>query len=249
MAKQETRRPGTGSQGGGSSKVLYAILGLVVIVGAGWLFLADGGDSQGTVELTEITDLTGVEADPSVGLVLGPENAPVTILEFADYSCPHCAQFASFTGRLLRQNYVEGDGSVRWVMYDYVLGGFPNSLAASLAARCAGEQGQYWTMHDLLLGRQPSWAQARSPEQEFRSFADEIGLDRGRYDDCMSERRPLKQVAAARRYGDELGVNSTPTLFFNGRLLRPEEAGYEVIERLIQAAVDSASAATDGGEE
>ena len=104
-------------------------------------------------------------------------------------------------------------------------------------------------MHDLILGRQIRWAQARSPEQEFRSYADEIGLDRDRYDACMSERRPLQQIAAARRYGDDLGVNSTPTLFFNGRVLLPEESSYEVLERLIQAAVDSASAVTDGGEE
>ena len=58
----------------------------------------------------------------------------------------------------------------------------------------------------------------------------------------MSERRPLEQIAAARKYGDQLGVNSTPTLFFNGSRLRSEQSSYEALERLIQAAVDSARA-------
>jgi len=227
--------------------VFYAILAVVVVAGVAWLFLAGGGQSE-SAPLPTAVDLTGVEADPSVGLALGPENTPVTILEFADYSCPHCAQFAAFTGRLLRQNYVE-TGAIRWVLYDYVLGGFPNSVPASLAARCAGEQDQYWPMHDLIMANQLRWAQGDSPQRELRTYAGELGLDTGRFDECMSERRPMPQIAAARKYGDQLGVNSTPTLFFNGRRLRPDESSYEVLERLIQAAVDSAGAAAETAEE
>lgn len=244
MAEQRSGRIG-GSRGqGGPNKIFYGLLGLVVIAGVAWLLVADGGEEVGTSPAAPITDLAGVEADPAVGLALGRENAPVTILEFADYSCPHCAQFAAFNGRLLRQNFVEGGGPVRWVLYDYVLGSFPNSVSASLAARCAGEQGRYWPMHDLLLARQARWARESSPGGVYRDLAEEIGLDRGQFDECMDERRYLEEIAAARKYGDQLGVNSTPTLFLNGRQLDLQtEGSYEVLERLIEAAVDSAAAA------
>ncbi len=192
-----------------------------------------------------IDTLAAVAADSTAGVPIGRDDAPVIIWEFVDYQCPHCAQFSSFTGRLIRQNYVDNGGPVRWVMYDYVIGSFPHSIPAALAARCAGEQGQYWPMHDVVLARQNRWAVGDRPAPVFREFAQELGLDMDAYDACMSDRRHLTAIAAARKYGDQLGVNSTPTIFLNGRRLEVPETSYEGIEALIQAAVDSATAGAE----
>jgi protein-disulfide isomerase len=189
-----------------------------------------------------IDTLAAVAADSTAGVPIGRDDAPVTIWEFVDYQCPHCAQFSSFTGRLIRQNYVDNGGPVRWVMYDFVIGSFPHSIPAALAARCAGEQGQYWPMHDVVLARQNRWTVGDRPAPVLRDFAEELGLDMGAYDACMGDRRHLTAIAATRKYGDQLGVNSTPTIFLNGRRLAPAETSYEAIEALIQAAVDSLAA-------
>lgn len=244
MSQRRQTSPRDGERG--QSRTFYLLLALVVAGGVAWLIVAGGGASQSAAEpLPEIP--VDVEADPSAGLELGAADAPVTIMDFSDYSCPHCARFASFTGRLIRQNYVGDGGPVRWIHYDYVLGTFPNSVAASIAARCAGDQGQYWPMHDLLLARQSRWAMDRDPNGPLREIAEDIGLDDGEFGRCLSERRHLDQIMAVRKYGDEMGVNSTPTLFLNGRRLEPTEWDYSVLERLIQQAANPGAAETEPG--
>jgi protein-disulfide isomerase len=235
------------------------LLAVVAAGGIAWLISASGSSQSASEPLPEIP--VDVEADPSAGLALGDADAPVTIMDFSDYSCPHCARFASFTGRLMRQNYVENGGPVRWIHYDYVLGTFPNSVAASIAARCAGDQGRYWPMHDLLLARQTRWAMDGDPNGRFREIADDLGLDGGEFGSCLREQRHLDRVMclreqrhldrvmAVRKYGDELGVNSTPTLFLNGRRLDlATEGDYTVLERLVQQAVSESESAVSEGE-
>jgi len=221
----------------GSTKTFYLILLAVVIAGVAWLVVAgrDGGKTQSAgVELPGAAD---VEADPESGVVLGAADAPVTISEFADFSCPYCASFGTFTGRLIRQNFVENGELVRWIQYDYVLGTFPNSTTAAIAARCAGEQGRYWVMHDLLLANQARWTGSASPESQFRDYAKQIGLDGGEFRRCLDERRYLDRVMSARKYGDQIGVSQTPTLFVNGRKL--DNVSYEAMESAIRTALDS----------
>lgn len=232
------------SQGGGN-RMFLIVAGLIVVAGVAWLLLARGGGIGQSAALptpAEFEALSAtVEADPSVGIALGEEDAPVEIVEFFDYSCPHCANFAGFAGKLLRQNYVEtggpetGGGPVRWVIYDYVLGSFPNSVPAHMAARCAGEQGRYWPMHDLIFARQTRWYTGSAPEDELAEIAEEVGLDMGAYRECMSEGRYLEEIAAARALGSQRGVNSTPTIFIDGqRIDLTGREPYTYIEGLIQ---------------
>lgn len=222
----------------------YALLGVVAAGGIAFLLTAGGDSGELTSPLPAWAET--VEPDSAVGVSLGAPDAPVTIVEFADYQCPHCAQFGSFTGRLLRQNYVENGGLVRWILYDYLVG-FPNDIPAAIAARCAGEQGRYWQMHDLLLAQQSRWGASDSPGRRFRDYAKQVGLDQGGFETCLEERRPLEAVMASHAYGERLGVSGTPTLFLNGRRLdNRTEADYESLERLILAAADSARKASSG---
>lgn len=224
----------------------YLALALVAAGGVAFLITAGGGgDGELTSPLPSWAE--NVEPDSAAGVPRGPRDAPVTIMEFVDYQCPHCAQFASFTGRLLQENYVEERGLVRWVLYDYLVG-FPNELPAAIAARCAGEQGRYWEMHDILLARQARWGAADDPGGSFREYAAQIGLDGTPFRECLAERRPLEDVMASHAYGERLGVRGTPTLFLNGRRLdNRTESSYERLEQLILSAADSARAAAGSG--
>lgn len=228
------------NDGSGPGRTFYLILGGLLVVGVAALFMARGGDGDGGEP--EPVSASSVEADPEAGVATGPADAPVTIKEFVDYQCPHCAQFASLTGKMLRRNFARTD-SVRWILYDYPLGTFPNSLPAALAARCAGEQGRYWQMEEILFGRQGEWAGEGDPAGTFADYAERIGLDTDAFRTCLEERRHLEEIMASRRYGQQLGVGGTPTIFLNGRKLSTRELGYEPIARLIRAAWDSASAA------
>lgn len=251
MAQKKTPqgrgRPAGSNDSGGGNRMFYLIAGAIVVAGIAWLLVARGGGAGTPADLPTPEEFASlaveVEADPAVGVPLGPESAPVEIFEFVDYSCPSCARFAGFAGKLLRQNYVEtADAPVRWVLYDYVLGQFPNSVPAAIAARCAGDQGRYWPMHDLLFAQQTSWYTSGSPGDVFADIASRVGLDMGAWRECVSEGRHLEEVASSRKYGEQMGVSSTPTVFLNGQ--RVDLAGvdpYSHIEGLIRAALESAS--------
>lgn len=244
MAK---RKPAS-ARSGGPGLAFYLVLGAVALGGVVFLIMARNRGGGGDVNRPLPVWAEQVEPDSTTGISLGSEDAPVTIVEFADFQCPHCAQFGAFTGRLIRQNYVERGGLVRWVVFDYLVG-FPNSMAASLSARCAHEQERYWEMHDLLLARQTKWGPKGSPAKLFREYGREIGLDEERFATCLEERRYLDQVLGSSEYGKRIGVTGTPTIFFNGRRLDSRtEVNYEGIERLIQAAADSVRAAGEATE-
>jgi len=251
------KKPQSGAPKSGSdNKVFYLIGAAIIIAGIGWLVTARGGGIGSTAALPTPAEFEGLAAtaqpDKSVGIPLGDPNAPIEIMEFADYSCPHCASFSSFAGKLLRQNYVEtGGGPVRWLSFDFVLGGFPNTIPASMAARCAGEQGAYWPYHDMLFARQTRWYTAANPSGMLGEIAEDLGLDTGAFRSCMSEARYIDEIAAARKYGESMGVGSTPTLFLNGQRLSLEGVEpYAYIESLIQAelAARASSGAPEGSE-
>lgn len=228
-------------------------IALVVIVAAGgyWLFVGGGQGGSGPpptpAELAEV--LAEADADPAVGYELA-ESAPVTIEEFYDPSCPACAQFSGFHGKLIRQNYVESaNASVRWVSYTIILGTFPNSVAAALAERCANEQNLYWPVHDLLLARQARWYLEQDPAGAIAEIARDAGVDSDTFNECMRARRYLDDVAKSQRVAESRGVNSTPTIFVDG--VRVSLAGvepYTHIEGLIRARLEALSSGGDASE-
>lgn len=239
MAQQKGRKAASGGPG----TMFWIALVALVVAGGGWLVLARGGDDGSAGERPQPVSATSVEADSAAGVGVGPEDAPAVVWEFVDYQCPHCAQFAGFTGQLLRQNLVQTD-SLRWVLYDFPLGNFPNSVPAAMAARCADAQGRYWTMEELLFARQGEWGNARNPGGVLVDYAEELGLDGDAFRQCLEEQRYLETIMASRAFGDQLGVNSTPTIFFNGRRLpaHPDSLSYENIAGLVREAWRSADA-------
>lgn len=233
-------RGGTRQQGG-AGKGFYIALAVVVVGGIAALLLAGRSGPDPLTRPPSVAEI-GAEADPEAGVAMGPADAPVTILEFTDFQCPACKQFNALTGRLLRQNYAGPQGPVRWVAYDFPLQSHPNAVPAAIAARCAEEGGRFWEMHDLLLGRQQEWAGDETPGDRFVAYARDLNLEIDAFEECLAERRHLRRIMASARYGEQLGVGGTPTLFVNGS--RVENWSYRAMEEQIRSA---AAAARSGG--
>lgn len=226
-----------------SSIGFYLILAGVAVAGIAALVLARGGDASAPENLPVSVASTSVKGSGAVGISTQGEGAPVTIIEFEDFLCPHCRDFNAVSGKLIRREFATDENPiVRWVIYEFPLG--QTSWAPALAGRCALDQGGYWPMHDLLYARTGEWASESNPNRTFLDFADQLGLDTGQFRHCLSERSHLSDIAAARKYGESLGVDGTPALYLNGRRLALRDAGYESLRALIlEAAAQADSSA------
>lgn len=238
--------PGPSGKGGGLG--FYLFLGVVAVAGVAWLFLARNGNGVPESQPLSVADMDA-EASGAAGVAMGPEDAPVTIIEFEDYRCPACRQFNSMQGRLLRQNYATGDDAIlRWVAYDFPIFG-QASYPPAVAARCAEDQGRFWQMHDLLYARTEAWYNESNPNGTFVDLAEDVGLDTDQFRECLRERPHLQDIAASRKYGESLGVGATPTLYMNGRPLDLNRyRGYAALEQQVLTAAEAAGAAEAAAE-
>jgi len=145
-------------------------------------------------------------ADP----VRGNTAAPITIVEFSDFQCPFCARV---NPTLAKVREVYGD-KVKIVFKDYPLPNHPQAPKAAEAARCAGEQKKYWEMHDAMFANQRA-LEVPALKQTARA----IGLDGGAFDQCIDSGKWAATIQKGSELGEKMGVNSTPTLYVNGRAL------------------------------
>jgi protein-disulfide isomerase len=211
----------------GTMTLVLGGVALVAVLVVGWNLFASATDQTVRAPL-ELPAMTPQEmAELAQPVVAGDDGAPLTIMDFSDYSCPSCRQFASAVKPLLDQGYVQ-QGLARFAYYDFPLPGFPNSFLAARAARCAGDQDGYWPFHDELFRNQPQWSIMADPVPTFEGYAERLGLDRGDYRSCLRSDRHAEVVTANRDLGRQLGVQGTPTIFVNtgeGRALRVEDWG------------------------
>ena len=136
---------------------------------------------------------------------LGRPDAPVTLVEFSDYQCPFCQRFFLATLPALKKDYID-TGKVRYVFRDFPLDQIhPQARKAAEAAHCAGEQGKYWEMHDVLFGNQ----QALQPPK-LSEHARTLGLDGSRFDACLTSGTHAARVSQGLTDGQAAGVQGTP---------------------------------------
>ena len=122
----------------------------------------------------------------------GARNAAVVVVEFSNFQCPDCRAHAARVQPTIDKEFVS-KGNVRWVFKNLLLKEFPQSLAAAAAAECAGEQGRFWQMHDLLFAEQSRWT-VNSPDAELERIGSDLALDRNRFDRCLDSRHVSERV-------------------------------------------------------
>ncbi len=162
--------------------------------------------------------------------VLGDENAPVAVVEYASMTCGHCANFHKQSYPHLKSEYIE-TGKVRFVFREFPLD--PVAAAAFMLARCAPEE-KYFDVVDLMFEQQRSWAFTENPYESLLKFARQIGFTQESFETCLKDQALLDGIYASRDRGKEFGVNATPTFFFNGEM----KSGALSVEQLDAAIAD-----------
>ena len=233
------RRPGvvTAAKRSGPGKGFWLALGAVAILGIGALgYVA----SRPKVQTTRIDpNLPPMKAE---GYLLGSPTAPVEVIEFADFECPGCGQFATLTEPDVRTKLIN-TGKIRVRYIDYPLPMHRNTWDASLAAACANEQGKFWELHDLIFQNQDRWnGEATSrPRSVLADLAKSIGLDMSKYDDCMKSEKYRAKVQSHLQEAERRGVNQTPTFIIGDKKV-PGAIPYDAFKKLIDDELAKASA-------
>jgi len=182
-----------------------------------------------------------VDDDPS----WGPEDAPVTIIEFSEFLCPYCQRFALQTLPQIKQAY---EGEVRYVYRDFVVHGEP-STKISEAAECADDQEKFWEYHDKLWEQYNTLVAhyetvSEQPEigmndlaTSLKGYASDLGLDTATFNDCLDTGKHTAEVQKDSQDARSYGVGGTPGFFINGQPVSGAQP-FSVFQQVIDAALE-----------
>ncbi|MDP2660784.1 MAG: DsbA family protein, partial [Dehalococcoidia bacterium] len=141
----------------------------------------------------------------------------VTVIEYSDFQCPYCAQFALRTFPSVDQNYVE-TGKVIWSFRNMARIGDESKQAAQ-AAECAGDQAKFWPYHDKLFASQKGENLGTFANDKLKGFAQDLGLDAGAFGSCLDSGKYNDLVNRELVEANQRGITGTPTFFVNGKKL------------------------------
>jgi protein-disulfide isomerase len=191
------------------SPLVYMFIPLAFLLGLGGGYLLWGSTqppvAAGTTPVRRVDVST--DNDPSSG----PEDAPVTIIEFSDFQCPYCQVWYQQVYQQLMTSY---PNKIRFVYRDLPLPMHPQATPAAEAAECANEQGAFWEYHDALFSQQYGLDRAA-----YEQYAADLGLDAKAFTACLDSHRYLDEIQADARDAASAGLNSTPSFVINGRIL------------------------------
>jgi protein-disulfide isomerase len=196
----------------------FFILGLAAagLGGAAWL-----GQSRG--QAPGLPGLSPVGAAAAQGaeiadMTLGDPDAPVKVIEYASYTCPHCANFHRDTFKEFRERYID-TGRVHFTYREVFFDRY--GLWAAMVARCAGPE-RYWGVADLIYATQDDWARQSDPAavaESLKRIGLQAGLDRATVDACLSDAQTAQDLVAwYERNATRDGIRSTPSFLVNGEL-------------------------------
>jgi hypothetical protein len=199
---------------------LWAILGvvLVVVIAGGLLFyrfmpLAAPIPADAGAEYAGLSQGYTDQGFPR----LGKPDAPIVVEEFLSFACPHCREFHEQWFPVLLGQIASGQVQFVAIPVSSIGWGAGNAAKGAL---CAGEQGQFWEMHDVLFDWQKRFITSTFNERRIRKGAKNMGLDTAAFDTCMSEDHPEAVLDAAQTEFRQRGLAGTPTLFINGEQVR-----------------------------
>ncbi|SDW89124.1 DsbA family protein [Roseicitreum antarcticum] len=204
------------------NKLIPTALGLAVVAGAAW-YLAPAGSNQ-----TALSPLVGVaeaqtadaEFDPSLvqEMSLGDADAPVTMIEYASFTCPHCANYHSNVFPTLKAEYVD-TGMVRYVAREVYFDAY--GLWAGMVARCGGED-RYFGIVDILYETQRSWAASNDGgevAENLRRIGRQAGMSNDQINACLDDRdTALAMMGTYQENAERDNIRSTPSFMIDGEL-------------------------------
>ncbi len=167
----------------------------------------------------------------------GDTNAPVMLEEFGDFQCPSCATVHT----VMKSVKTEFGSRVVVVFREFPLvGAHPNALPAARAAEAAGLRGKFWEMHDLLYKNQKLWSEVSEAQPLFEEYAKSIGLNLDDFRRDLTSTLVDRRITLDQERGRWIGVNSTPTIFINGREISPDSVNIDKLRAEINSELRSA---------
>ena len=224
---------------GQNKRIFYVAIGVLVVAGIAILSYTTMKPKAPTAFQLD----SAIALVPNQGHVIGSDTAPVEVVEFADFECPSCANFATLTEPDVRSRLVN-TGVIRFRFVDFPLEMHPNARAAHLAGWCAAEQNKFWEMHDAIFSFQDRWSgyATKRPNRVFSELAKNVGLNMSQYEGCVSSNKYAGQIQSNVDEGLKRQVNGTPT-FFIGRT-KTGPVTYDEFKRYVDQALEQARAET-----
>lgn len=148
----------------------------------------------------------------------GNPAADVWVVEFADFGCRYCEKFWRETIPVFDSLYVNR-GRVYWKFVPFTIGSFANSTDAAEASMCAGEQGKFFAMHDILYDKRTEWMKSKDVRRQMATYAARIKLDPTRYEQCVKGAGVKAQLRRNNALAQSMMVRGTPTFFINGEVV------------------------------
>lgn len=215
--------------------ILFLTLTAIVLVALGFYIIdLTGRIKSGKIAseqvLAEINNYKTAKENPTVNGTnnywLGSSKPKITIVEFADFNCP----FSKNSFPNIREISLKYKNDVKIIFRDYP--NYENSLDLALAARCAGEQGLFWLMHDKFYAQQEKFELDQLP-----NFANQIGADVNKFNNCLKDEKYLNDIKKDYSDGEILEVRGTPTWFINGYKIEgdiPHDLFIQIIEEILK---------------
>jgi protein-disulfide isomerase len=226
MSTRSQRGRAVQKKRGSSMGIFYAVLALIAIAGVAVLATTNQRPSADTSGRPSITTTVPLDTLPA----RGKADAPVTVVEYADFQCPACGVFATTMEAGIMKDYID-TGKVRFVFHDFPLPQHGNAIAAAEAARSAADQGAFWPYHDLLYAKQAEWENSPEPLALFAAYAEQLKLDRSKFEATYNSHTHRATIMQLYQDSSNGGVNQTPTFAIDGKAYYANE---------LRAAIDAA---------
>ncbi len=194
--------------------IFYIVIGAVLVIGIAFLATMLLRNSSSNISAPNAQ--VGRTAEGFY--YKGNPDAVVTVIAYEDYQCPACAFFNLNLKSVLERDYID-NGRIQFVYHEFPLDIHANAIPAGQAARCSGDQGKYWEMHDMLYLNQSQWAQLSTTNNVFGGYAGQLGLNRADFDACVSDGTHVAEVTAAGEASIAAGAQATPSFSVNGQFV------------------------------
>ncbi len=218
--------------------IIVVAVGALVVVG---LLIALTSRPPSTATAVSDIDFNGltqesVRTNGALGFAVGDPDAPVTLVEYSDFSCPHCYELSGVIHRLI--DAYGSSGELRVVFKPIAFVNPPYSRPAAQAAICAGQQGQFWQMHDQIWMMYEQGGPGAYSNSLLSARAAEIGLDTGEFNKCF--RTAGGEVDAVLAEANQLGIGGTPTVYINDQLFayRGADTAFADLSAAIEAELE-----------
>jgi protein-disulfide isomerase len=237
VAKREKKPTEASTEAsGGKSKTGFIIAGAAVAVAAvaGIIYFGGDGASAPGAPKQDPEAAALMEPGPLEDIMLGEADAPNTIVEYASMTCGHCAKFHTDVFPEVKKKYID-TGKARFVLREFPLDGL--AVAAFMLARCAGND-RYYPMVGGMFETQETWAiPGEDGKQKLALIAKQAGFSQEAFDKCLADKELFDKIVEVRQKAhDEYGVDSTPSIFINGKRLK----GVQMED--VEAAIEGGSA-------